>query len=306
MRRPRVSALAFGSLILLITFAATVVIIASAPGRAASVASTAVTLPRIGGAAAATPAPAGARGYLGVQVVPVDAAARQRYNLSRDSGAVIVSVEPDSAAEQAGLTVGDLIAGVDGKPVNRVQDLTADLAGHHPGDRISLRVFSGQRQHTVQVTLGAALPSAAAALPPAIADLPPALLGPVLGALGGGSLSHFTSAEVTTTDASGRTVTTRVLGGVVKVASSKRVTVTPNGGGADQQFMVGPATIVNAGPGRANALDLTAGMHVLVVTQNNSPQALEIIAVDHPGGLLPALPSLPLPRPTATPVRSVQ
>jgi membrane-associated protease RseP (regulator of RpoE activity) len=311
MRR-RISALAIISGILVLTLAAAVAVIVSAPSRASTSAATQTATPAPA-AAGASPSPR--RGYLGVQVAPVDAVAQQRYNLARNYGAVVVSVEPGSPAQRAGLKTGDLIVGVDGKGVTSVSGLTAALSSHGPGDRVSLDLFSGPQQRTVQVSLGPAPAAEAAPAPPAIASLPPALLAPILGMLGG-SPTSFVSADYSVKDASGNTITTHFIGGTVKAATSKTVTITPNGGGADKQYTVSSATVISAGIGRSNALNLTTGQHILVVTQGSSSTAAEIVVLDALGAGLPAIPAPspgrfpvpsfpPLPA-TPTPARSTQ
>jgi S1-C subfamily serine protease len=45
--------------------------------------------------------------------------------------------------------------GVDGKPVHTSTDLSELIAGHKPGDVVSLEVLRDNDTHQVQVTLGA-------------------------------------------------------------------------------------------------------------------------------------------------------
>jgi putative serine protease PepD len=75
------------------------------------------------------------------------------------SGAGIESVQPGSAAAQAGLQRGDVITKVDNEAVNGYQSLVAMIRGHRPGDQVTLTVVkagSGStsgRTQTVSVTL---------------------------------------------------------------------------------------------------------------------------------------------------------
>ena len=54
------------------------------------------------------------------------------------TGAVIESVSPGSAADDAGLTKGDVITGVDSEPITGADALVANVRQHRPGDQITL------------------------------------------------------------------------------------------------------------------------------------------------------------------------
>jgi S1-C subfamily serine protease len=71
-------------------------------------------------------------------------------------GAVIVTVEPGSPAEEAGLQVGDLIVAVDSQEVGPDGDLAGLIAQYEPGDRVILQVQAEAElePHPVRVTLG--------------------------------------------------------------------------------------------------------------------------------------------------------
>lgn len=75
------------------------------------------------------------------------------------TGALIVEVVPDSPADQAGLSEGDLVVAFDGEALDAESDLAAQIAQHKPGDTVTLEVESlgsrlrqGSREMTV--TLG--------------------------------------------------------------------------------------------------------------------------------------------------------
>jgi S1-C subfamily serine protease len=70
------------------------------------------------------------------------------------SGAVVASVSAGTPEASAGLQVGDVITSVDGKSVSSAQSLATTIAGHHPGDRISLGWTDAFGQsHTATITL---------------------------------------------------------------------------------------------------------------------------------------------------------
>lgn len=63
-----------------------------------------------------------------------------------------------TAADRAGLAAGDTITRIDGHAVTSADDVATLLAGHDPGDRVSVDWTDTSRtQHTATVTLGASL-----------------------------------------------------------------------------------------------------------------------------------------------------
>jgi S1-C subfamily serine protease len=100
-----------------------------------------------------------ARGWLGAAMQPVrfNPAAQRRLGLERDSGLVILSVEPDGPAASAGLLVGDVIVKLGGRAIEDIDDLvdalgasdvvgrTFDLDLVRGGDRVKADVLIGER-----------------------------------------------------------------------------------------------------------------------------------------------------------------
>lgn len=80
-------------------------------------------------------------------------------------GLFIKQIEPGSPAAQAGLIpirqrgytiyLGDQIASVDGVPVTSLDELQSVLAGHRPGDVVTLQIYRGTTRGEVEVTLEA-------------------------------------------------------------------------------------------------------------------------------------------------------
>jgi S1-C subfamily serine protease len=71
-------------------------------------------------------------------------------------GAAVVSVQPGTPADAAGLVAGDVIVSVNGQDVVTPTSLAALLQAHRPGDTVQLawKDATGQ-SHTAQVTLAA-------------------------------------------------------------------------------------------------------------------------------------------------------
>ncbi len=91
---------------------------------------------------------------LGVNLTTVNAGIAERYGFSVDEGAYVSAVSPDSGAEAAGIKVGDIIVGFDGKTVSSASDLMLDVRTKNPGDKVTLQVDRDGEQMDVEVTLG--------------------------------------------------------------------------------------------------------------------------------------------------------
>ena len=91
------------------------------------------------------------RSYIGVagQNVPLHRRVVRFYNLRLETGVLVVSVEKNSPAEQAGLRDGDLIVAFDGQPIGSVHDLHKVLVGEQIDVSGSLTVI----RHTEKLEL---------------------------------------------------------------------------------------------------------------------------------------------------------
>jgi S1-C subfamily serine protease len=69
-------------------------------------------------------------------------------------GAEIVSVEPGSAAADAGLQEGDVVVAVGDRQVTTSTELTAAVRSQAPGEEVTLTVRRGGETRSVEVTLG--------------------------------------------------------------------------------------------------------------------------------------------------------
>jgi len=94
-----------------------------------------------------------ARPYLGVTIFDKQTALRYGYQLTIDKGVYIFQVQIDGAADRAGLQRGDVILSVEGKEVNTVTEVRAEIAAKKVGDKISIRYERDGVENTVDVTL---------------------------------------------------------------------------------------------------------------------------------------------------------
>lgn len=94
------------------------------------------------------------RAYLGVNLASVDATLVAQDNLAVNHGAFVANVVSGSPAASAGLQSGDVIVQIGNSPVNDVQSLSDILVNSSPGQTVALKIYRGNQQLTVNVTLG--------------------------------------------------------------------------------------------------------------------------------------------------------
>ena len=95
----------------------------------------------------------GQRGYLGVGVKALETDPATAAQLGVQSGALVVGVEPNGPAAQAGMTVPAVITGVDGHPVTSPNTLGPPLHAHVPGETAQITWVDATGQHTATVQL---------------------------------------------------------------------------------------------------------------------------------------------------------
>ena len=95
---------------------------------------------------------------LGVMVQDLDQSLAESFGLSRPDGALVSSVEPDSAAAKAGLKAGDVITQVGSTPVTRAGDLSNAIGMSAPGTKVAIKVWRDKSTHDMEVALGSAQP----------------------------------------------------------------------------------------------------------------------------------------------------
>jgi S1-C subfamily serine protease len=96
------------------------------------------------------------KAYMGVEVEDDSTQLQQSYGFVPSSGAVVVSVESGSPADNAGIEQGDVIVSYNGKAVKSAINLTTDVQASPVGSKISITLWRGQNKKTVSVTLAQA------------------------------------------------------------------------------------------------------------------------------------------------------
>lgn len=98
------------------------------------------------------------RAWLGIEGQTVTAELARTLNLVVDHGVYVAKVMPNSPAQKAGLTDGDVITALNGGAITSMEDLVDCLNSKRPGDNVSLTAYRGNPSMlmviTVTVTLG--------------------------------------------------------------------------------------------------------------------------------------------------------
>ncbi|MBI2177152.1 MAG: trypsin-like peptidase domain-containing protein [Candidatus Tectomicrobia bacterium] len=100
------------------------------------------------------------RGYLGVTIQPVGDDMVHILGLPRTEGALVGSLLPDGPAKRAGVEVGDVIVGLDGKEIRDTAHLQRLVGWTPPGRAVKVEVMRNGQRRNLDITL-AVLPGEA-------------------------------------------------------------------------------------------------------------------------------------------------
>ena len=93
------------------------------------------------------------RGYLGVQIQPVDDDIAAGLNLPKNHGEIVARVEPGQPAAKAGIQQGDVIVKVNGTEVTPDSTLSYIVAGLPVGTRVPVELIRDHKSVTVTATV---------------------------------------------------------------------------------------------------------------------------------------------------------
>jgi serine protease DegQ len=95
-------------------------------------------------------------GYLGMRSQPVPLPGQTQEKLGRDqrAGLLVVGVEEDSPAIQAGLIIGDILVSFETQPLEDPDDLISLLSGRQVGHEIELEILRAGQPHKLTVVVG--------------------------------------------------------------------------------------------------------------------------------------------------------
>ncbi len=94
------------------------------------------------------------RGYLGIGAYPVRLPAPLEAKLGQPVGLIVVGVEPDGPAAQAGLVLGDVLVAIEGQALGDLAQLHGLLTEERIGKAVTLRLLRGGEPRDVAVTVG--------------------------------------------------------------------------------------------------------------------------------------------------------
>ena len=90
---------------------------------------------------------------VGISITDVTPENAQFFHMENASGALVSQVEPDSPGAKAGLKVGDIVTGINGKKVEDAGQLQVVISQQRPGTRVNLDVLREGKNIQVPVTL---------------------------------------------------------------------------------------------------------------------------------------------------------
>ena len=92
------------------------------------------------------------RPYIGISGIDLDEETAKTYNLV--VGAYVKSVDDFSAAEKAGVKIGDVIIEADGKKITTMDELNEIKNSHQIGDEMKIKVNRNGQEKELTITLG--------------------------------------------------------------------------------------------------------------------------------------------------------
>ena len=100
------------------------------------------------------------KAYMGITLQTMTAQMAQQYRYDVTEGVFVCSVDPDSAADKAGLKLGDVITKMDDTDITSYEDLVAAKKSYSAGDTVTLTVYREGKTIEVELTFDAVPESA--------------------------------------------------------------------------------------------------------------------------------------------------
>jgi len=94
------------------------------------------------------------RGWLGVEIQPVNNGIAEGLGLDKPKGAIVARVLPDSPAADAGVQSGDVILSVNGEEVTSMRNLPSLVAAVPPGEKANFKILRNGKEKEMAVKLG--------------------------------------------------------------------------------------------------------------------------------------------------------
>jgi S1-C subfamily serine protease len=93
------------------------------------------------------------RPWIGIYGVTVNPQIASYYRLSTDAGVLVTNVMPDSPAQKAQVSSGDVIMAIGGVQVRTIEELKAEIDRRRIGDRVDLLISRGRMRGTVELVI---------------------------------------------------------------------------------------------------------------------------------------------------------
>ena len=167
------------------------------------------------------------RGRIGVMIRDLTPDLSEALGIEALRGAVVVSVEPGTPAEAAGLAPGDVILAVDGAPVEDSAELRSRVGVQPPGAEVEIGYLRDGERRRAALRLAPSEPKGPAAAGPAAAALDGVRLAPLVPGLPGhGEVEGVAVLEVAADSVAARA---GLRPGDVITAVNRRPVRTPRG-----------------------------------------------------------------------------
>ncbi len=124
------------------------------------------------------------RGWLGVQIQPVNAGIAESLGLAEAQGALVVAPQKDSPGEKAGIKEGDVVTAVDGEPIKGPKELAKRIGATRPGTVVEVSLWRDGKATSLKLTIGTLPEEKIASATPSVPSEPPAKTDETLAALG--------------------------------------------------------------------------------------------------------------------------
>jgi putative serine protease PepD len=92
--------------------------------------------------------------FLGVSTAPLTPELVEDEDLPVDEGAVVLSVDEGTAADEAGIEPDDVITAVNGTAISGPEDVARAVRRHQPGDEVEIVLLRDGDRRTLRVRLG--------------------------------------------------------------------------------------------------------------------------------------------------------
>ncbi|MCB1802636.1 MAG: PDZ domain-containing protein [Gammaproteobacteria bacterium] len=110
----------------------------------------------------AAPVEASGKAALGIRIQDMTADLQEAFGAPAERGVLVAQVNTGSAAAAAGMKAGDVLIAIGDAEIGKVDDVHAALAGHAPGDSLTVKILRDRQPTALSVTLDAAAQQVAA------------------------------------------------------------------------------------------------------------------------------------------------